>query len=207
MRVVVDSQEGPELVDLWGDVVFSPDGSRIAYLAQRRGRGVLGGLRRQWVAVVDGNVGDGWDEVASNPHFSPDSTRVAFSGRRGKAWSIVIDGVPGPAFNEVGPPRFSASGRLAYVGRTGESYVVVFDGAKGPSFENPYAVVPGKSFLLSPNGEHVAAVGQMQGAWRPIVDDYVGPAYPGVGRVLFDAQRVIFHAIDGRGVHRISIDV
>jgi len=102
--VVVDGVPGPEFADLWGMPTFSPDGRRVGYQAKVSGCGLLGGLRHRMVAVIDGQVVGDWDELGSDVHWSPDSAHVAFSARQGRAWTIVVDGQPGPSFQQVGPP-------------------------------------------------------------------------------------------------------
>jgi hypothetical protein len=157
--------------------------------------------------VIDGAVFGEWDEVSSLPHFSPDSARLAFSASVGKAWHVVVDGVNGTALDRVSPPRFGASGRLAYLGRTAGSFSVIVDGISGPSFEEPTQVELNEPFLFSPDGMHVATVGRLKGGWRPIVDDRVGPAYLGAGRIRFEGDGISFSALREDGIHRASTSI
>jgi hypothetical protein len=78
--------------------------------------------------------------------FSPDGQRVAFVGRRGTKYIVVVDGKEGPPFDIVGGFRFSSdSRRFAYAGADvhqgfGKQKAVgrvVIDGAAGPAFEGP----------------------------------------------------------------------
>jgi Tol biopolymer transport system component len=209
---VVDGTEGPEYADAWGNVEFSPDSRRVAYLAQRRGGGLFS-RRGSWGLVIDGAIQGEWDEVGSNPHFSPDASRVAFTARHGKAWSVVVDDVPGSAYVRVGPPAFSSAGRLGYLAMSGsdrkarESFQIVVDGIETPSMEEPTTVTGNDTFTFSPDGQHVATVGKMGGIWRPIVDAAVGPGSEGVGRIRFDDDVVSFIAAADDGIHRLAVRV
>lgn len=209
MVAVVDGVEGPEFTDAWGNAVFSADGRRVAYLAQRRATGFLGTGRKPWVAVVDGREDGDWDEVSSIPHFSPDGAHVAFTARRGRDWAVVVDGVAGRAFDEVGPPRFDADGRLAFFARsrTGANpgYRVVVDGTDGPVMDDVFLVDGEQPFVFDPGGRHAVSVGWLDGAWRPIVDAAIGPGYLDVGRVRFEGGRAVFPAAGDDGFHHLSI--
>ena len=203
---VIDGRQGPVFQDLWGTIAFSPDSRRTAYLALEAGGGPLGRFRTHGRCVVDELVGSAtWDEFTSEAHFSPDGAHVAFGARRGKSRFVVLDGEPGPAFDRVGPPRFSVSGRLAYLSEAQGSYRAVIDGRAGPAMEEPAEVMPGEMFLFTPDGNHLATAGRIAGRWRPIVDDFVGPGFAGVGRITFDGDRVRFLAVDESGVSSVSI--
>ncbi|RMH42481.1 MAG: hypothetical protein D6689_08075 [Deltaproteobacteria bacterium] len=106
--------------------VFSPDGSRLAYYGERDG---------QPFACIDGErVGGNWDGVDAI-RFSPDSQRVAFVARDGTDQRWVVDGQPGPLFDELTydmhdtPFTWSRDSRhFAYVGARKKKHVIVVDG-------------------------------------------------------------------------------
>lgn len=205
---VIDGIESPEFMDTWGNLEFSADSRHVAYLSIRK---VGGFLSRSTTVnlVLDGVPGATWDEVGSPPHFSADGAHVAFSARRGKKWFAVLDDAPGPAYEQVGPPRFSATGRRGYLtfegGAAGSpGYRVVVDGIAPPVVEETTGVTPTESFVFSPDGEHVATVGRIGTRWRPIVDEAVGPGGVGVGAVRFDGDRVWFLVGGPDGAHRVS---
>jgi len=206
LTVVVDGHESVDHSDLWGNVEFSPDSRRVAYLAIDRGSGILSRFRTTGRAIVDGSpVGDAWDEFTSTAHFSPDSAHVAFAARRSKDHHMVVDGVAGPPYELVSPPRFGSTGRLAYVTKAAGQFRIVFDGNAGPPLDEPVEIAPGEGFVISPDGAHIAAVARVAGGWRPIVDDRIGPPYAGVGRPVFDGHRAIFTGFRSDGVYRVSI--
>lgn len=202
--VIVDDVAGPEFADFWATPTFSPDSRRVAYLAEVRGSGLFGALRSHWVAIVDGATQGEWDEVASEVHFSPDSALVAFSARRGKRWSVVVDGEAGTKFESVHPPRWGVSGRLAYVVAEAKRVAVAVDGTPGPWCEDLAEVRPGRPFSFSPDGRHVAWVGKREGAWRPLVDTSIGPGAPGVSMPRFVNGRVEFLTVAVDGIHRVA---
>lgn len=209
---VVDGRAGPEFADGYGNVAFNPEGTRLAYLGTSRGAGLLGGLKLRTRAVIDGVQGEEWEQVASDPHWSPDGTHVAFSARRGRTWSIVVDDVPGPAFDKVAPPRYSSSGKLAYLVQSGKSYAIMFDGTLGPWFDqaetlDEHGKRAGEGIRFSPDGEHVAVAASLGGTLRPMVDGYVGPAVDAIDRVIFEDNRVVFICLRHGDVARVWIEL
>jgi DNA-binding beta-propeller fold protein YncE len=110
-------------------LVFSPDGTRMAFAAR------LGG--RWYVASGNGNAEEPFDAVvARSVRFSPDGRRLAFIATRERRTFVVADGGEGPAFDAIADDRiaFSPAGRLAYVGVRAGRRVVVIDGAESLPF-------------------------------------------------------------------------
>ena len=210
VRAVIDDEVGPEFGELWANVVFSPDSRRVAYLALRRKQGLFG-PRATWGAVVDGVLSGEWDEVASPPHFSPDSRHVAFNARRGKEWFMVVDGAPGAAFKQVGPPRFGADGRLWHlVERLGAQapFAICADGRVVVEFDEGSEVAPGESFYLGRDGRHMASAVRIGETWHPVVDDSVGPGCSiGVGEIGLARDTITFPGLRDDGIHSISFDL
>jgi len=204
---VVDGIEGEEVTDFWDNVQFSADSRHAAYLGIRKAGGFLS--RAIAVSLVrDGVAGQVWDEVGSAPHFSPDGEHVAFSARRGKQWSVVLDDAPGQMFDEVSPPRFSATGRLGYFAHQGapggDRYTMIVDGTPGPAMDEGTPAAATELFAFSPDGEHIATAGRFDGLWRPVIDDAVGPGGLGVGNLLFENGRASFLVSGPDGAHRVS---
>jgi len=111
--------------DRLGDPVFSPDGRRLGFRAQR-------GEAR--FVVVDDQPGAPYHRV-SGPVFSPDGRHPAYWARdRGKEF-VVLDGAPGPAFQGVGLPVFAPDGRLAYRFTDGHQWRVMVGQEPGPAFD------------------------------------------------------------------------
>lgn len=103
--LVVDGKPGPDY-DRIGDPVFSLDGKRFAYTAQKRG---------DYMVVVDGQPGQafGYSESPSKPMFSPDGRHIAYRTRT----LVVVDGQPGPKYDQIieNGPTFSTGGLLEYL--------------------------------------------------------------------------------------------
>jgi hypothetical protein len=89
----------------------SSDGSRLAYVAQRKDR---------WFLVVDGHEGPPFDRAVA-PRFSPDGRLLVYRARQqGRRFMVVADvGAKTvrqhPAYEQVFPPQFTADGKsVAY---------------------------------------------------------------------------------------------
>ena len=199
---MVDAVRGPAWQDLWGDVTFSADGAHVAYLAQE----ITGGMLRRrttYRAVQDGRPGRSFDEFKGSATFSPDG-RLAFAARSGEAWSIVVDDEPGPSFNWVLPPVWSASGRLGYVAGTGAAVVVVVDGVIGPPLISAIDF-QGRFVTFSPDGRHVVYFANVAEGLQVVVDGRPGPLVQGVDHPVFDDRSVSFLGLKGRRVVRLRI--
>lgn len=92
------------------------------------------GMARGFQAVEGGSrfvvlrAGDGedrpsearWDEIRWLT-FSPDGEHLAYAARSGQRWQVVLDGVAGAEFDDVGHPRFSDDSQtLMHGARTGD---------------------------------------------------------------------------------------
>jgi hypothetical protein len=126
--VSVDGVTGPPFDGIApATIVLSPDGSRLAYAAERDGR---------WQVVDRGVAGPAFDGIGA-VLLSPDGGRLAYAGTRGGGWHVVVDGDAGPAFDDLlaGSLAFSADGgRIAYAGVRGELAHPVIDGRVGPGY-------------------------------------------------------------------------
>src|SRR5579883_695633 len=114
--------------DYDNDYVVSPDGTRVAWPDLQEGR---------WVALVNG-VPDGapYDEVRSFC-FSPDSRHSAYWARRGKTWTVVVDGKERGECTDFGFFRFSPdSAHYAYVAKQSGKSRIVSDLLEGPLFDD-----------------------------------------------------------------------
>ena len=117
-------------------LLFSPDSTRIAYLAHF-------GLRRR-VFVDDKDDGVEMEYLEGGIVFSEDSKRLAYGGRgydtmfRDKRF-LVVDGKRGPDYDRLGYFGFSQDGKhIAYAAQKGAKFVIVVDGVE----HGEYSAVP-----------------------------------------------------------------
>ncbi|MBM4044027.1 MAG: hypothetical protein FJ279_02850 [Planctomycetes bacterium] len=176
--VVVDGQPGPAYRYI-KEIVFSPDGKRVAYAAET-------GLGK-WVLIVDGRPAtEECEDVDLGYTFSVDGRRLAYPARKGSKRFVVVDGQSGPGYDYVWGIVFSRDAqRVAYgAQKDGKNFVVV-DGQPSPGYED--IVLP----FLSPDGKRIAYWGR-KGRQRVILKDdkwLVVPADEGDGvRVVVDGQ-------------------
>lgn len=148
-------------------IVFAPVGGRVAYPAIREG---------QWFVVTDAQTLGPYVGVAEL-QFSADGARVAFAAQTREGWRVVIDGAPGPAFEDLQPRtlQFSRSGtHTAYVGRSGRCATLVIDGEARPCVERVLA-------LRVTDAGTVAATVREGGKDRFLFGDAPGPAFDAIG--------------------------
>jgi hypothetical protein len=148
--VVLDGNKGPAFDDVnYASLTFSKDGAHIGYSAKTDGK---------WVAVVDGRTGPPFDAIAepqgllfadasasfdSNQNtaqmgrliLSPDGRRAAYGAQRGGQWSVVVDGVAGPGFKDVGDIQFTPDGaHVVYGAFDSKGWRLVWDGKQSEPF-------------------------------------------------------------------------
>jgi WD40-like Beta Propeller Repeat len=163
-RVVVDGEPGAA-VDAVHAVLFRADGRHVAWVATVDDLDVVvldgvpvaagAGIRPETVAFapVDSEASD---ERPGLAHVAP----TPGGGER-----VVIDGAPGPVYDEVDRPVWSADGhRLGYAARRGDVWFVVVDGRERPGGSRVTAPV------FSPDGRRVAYLAHRGSAWVAVVD-------------------------------------
>ncbi|MDB5296742.1 MAG: hypothetical protein JWO31_2725 [Phycisphaerales bacterium] len=197
-----------------GRMMFSPDGRRFAYAAQRAKDGPT-------VVEVDGAEHPPAAEVfTADMQFSPDGKRFVYRVREagggtppaasqpGQAPATgptsagrqryVLDGVPQPAYDAVGRFTFSPDGsRFGYVARSGTQTTMVIDGKETAR----HAAVAGLTF--SADGKRYAyaveqadAAGKLGGKQALVANDGAGEkqyqSFDGLGAIAFspDGRRV-----------------
>jgi hypothetical protein len=146
-------------------VVFSPDGKHMAYAA-------LVSPVEEFV-VIDGKEDRPYNSVGKLS-FSPDSRRVLYTAWRAGKSFVVVDGVPGKAYDVIGyPPQpFSPdSRRVAYLAVRDGKKMVVVDGKE----EGDYEEIPWLWF--SPNSRRLAYRAQRGRKEFAVVDGQEGKRY------------------------------
>jgi Tol biopolymer transport system component len=109
-------------------VVFSPDSSRLAYLAH------FGQMKR---VFVDGKAEDvEMDFLVGGMVFSDDSKRLAHGGRRGNKFFLVVDGKKGADYDALGYFGFSHYGKhMAFAAKKGDQWAIVVDGQERAKYD------------------------------------------------------------------------
>src|SRR3990172_5119865 len=102
--LVVDGEPG-EAYDEVDTFDFTLDGKRFAYRFKIAGKWamVVGGQSIMQSTGENTGRGDVYDELGP-PRFSDDGQRLAYRAKRNNKEMIVLDGDPGPAYDEVGEP-------------------------------------------------------------------------------------------------------
>jgi hypothetical protein len=180
-------------------MAFSRDGEHLCTIVQRVGKHVV---------LVDGDVTGTFDH-AVDPVFAEDG-RLAFHAGDGEREFVVVDGTAGPSFDRALHIRFGAGGGpLTYVALSGTKSYVVVDHVAGPALDGIRSwSLPGAfesvDYVLSPDGTHVACVGLLDGATRPVVDQELGPRYEAIGPPVFTSTGFTFAAARDGGVHQVT---
>lgn len=124
-----DDAKAPTAWAYVDELVFSPDGKRLAFRASEDARtepafglardsrtAVKGGT---WRLVVDNHSGPVLDEVRL-PCFSPDGKLLAYAARKGARWHVVAGERSGPEVDEVASLAFAADGKSVSYGARSE---------------------------------------------------------------------------------------
>jgi hypothetical protein len=197
-----------------GIPTFSADSGRVALSLMRRDGGFLRKRETYLMLCDDVVLGERQGTDASDvPVFSPDGSHLAWWVARGDDRSLLVDGnVMEPAGGLLGDPAYTSSGRLVHpsLGATGATIFV--DGRGGPVAEALVAptfleYAPDsmfKPFEPSPDGDHVAWAGFIDGAERPVVDDRVGPMFDHVLDWHWDDEAVTWLAQRGDEIFRVA---
>jgi Tol biopolymer transport system component len=130
---------------------------------------------------------------------SLDGRNVAWEKKLNKKKVIVVNGIAGPEFDDVGSPIFSRDGkRIAYTARTKvnkkKKWMVVVDGAAGPGFDSV------ASPIFSRDGKRIAYTAQTKvnkkKKWMVVVDGVAGPEFEYAYLPVFssDSQHIAYWA-------------
>jgi hypothetical protein len=223
-------REGPRFGAIATDgVVFSSDGKRLAYPAERDGR---------WLMIIDGQPEGPWDGVAE-PTFSSDGARFAYLAEIEGRWRPVVDRVRGKDYEAIqeGSLRFSGDGKhVAFVALTARCAAIVVDDIAGDCHEGVAllglsdhgaaavvrehgrfqflnGVVLGRAWdalgdwAETADGARAAYAALAAGRWYPVVDGEIGHDADAVRDFHFGDgdKRVAFIAVSGTSA-RVVVD-
>jgi len=175
--VITDRNAGSPQ-DSIGAVVFSWDGTRLAYVAKKWTR---------YVVVIDGTESPEYDEVAP-PMFDLSGEHVVYACRSGSTWRVVRDGQQSEGYNwlDLGSIRFDPTGmHLCYVaGMLSRSAMLFVDGEPGPLYQS----VVTDSCVFTPDGKHTVYWAG-QDTYVPMLDDQaLGADTPSPGAIVASAN-------------------
>jgi type II secretion system protein G len=164
--VVIDGKKGADY-DSVPTPSFDPGSAVPTYVATRG--------KKQVAVVGDREAGEFEHVMAID--VSPDGRTIAIAAAEGGKMTpwfgiqvytggrhfVLINGLKGPDFDEIGYPRMCRTGRVAYAARKGNVWSLVLDGVKGPDFDG----VSGHRIVFSPDGSRVAYSANIGGTWDP----------------------------------------
>lgn len=178
-------------------LVFSPDGRRLAYLLYTGGEALLvvGEERRAVLGTVVGT-----------PLFSPDGSEIAYVAVRGADWIVVRGEAGGPRFERIEwtSLRWSPDGlRLAFAATRAGRAVVVAGGEAGPEFDRVGAPE------WSPDGRRVAYAAWTAAGACVVVSGRRTEAFREVSAPAWsaDGRRVTFAALEEGGAFFKTIEL
>ena len=177
-----EPDQGPNLL-------FSPDGSRLACAAKKGGR---------MIAVVDGEEGKPYDAIFSFL-WSDDSKHLAYGAKRSGSRVMVVDGVEQILCDKICDPTFPAGAQgPSYVGIRRDKVIVVENGAVAA--EHPLAK-GWTLFMLSPDCRHLACIAPPSGGKKDASgsSEFSGSQLAGYGHAAFldGAEGRAYDRIDG----------
>ena len=214
-------------------LVFSSDFTRYAYTVKREGG---------YAVVVDGVEGPVYDQAGywevqyldyqdplisslrgvsgtlrSRIVFSRDGGSVAYAAKKGDKYVVVVDGVEGREYDDVGFPESCAvidhsalyerpiflSGEGAhflFTARRGAKWLVVLDGAEGGEYNE---VRLSHWRYLGADLQHPFYAARRGDKWLVVVHGVEGKQYDEIGKSPFVFSRDAWHfAYTGRSEHK-----
>jgi len=143
---VLDGKPGPRHPKgSVSDLRLSADGKRVGYALRTEGGRAI---------VVDGKASAAYAWVGPVT-FAPVGARWLCGVKKGTKAVVVVDGVEGPEFDDLGAPGplFSPDGtRTAYAAMRAGSFLVVADGVEGKAYKR----IGSESLVFSPDGKRLA---------------------------------------------------
>lgn len=199
LYVIVDGRRGTPLYDV-GDLVFSPDGQRVAYAAQVEKNG-------PWFVFLDNEKQGPYETIGDGSlRFSPDGTRLAYAAKANGRWGAVVDGRPGEPHDGIAQMLFSPNGkRLAYVAQDGDTEAVVVDN----QVERTFDAIGGGSLVFSPDSRTLGYIARNGYARFVVIGGARKPRYTMVAYLNFtsDSRHFAYIALDDTGAFTVVDDL
>ena len=172
--VVVDGRADPPVAGV-RDLTISPDGGHVAYAAF-----VDPPTRRRQVLVLDGRVISAPVAALSQLTWSRDGAHLAAVAQTDlRQAQVLLDGQPGPIYDQAGSPQFDAVGALIYEAKRGPAWCIVraatelcHDDVGEPGM---IAGTDAFNFVLDPSGRHLAYAARIGDRWTVVLDGTAGP--------------------------------
>jgi len=143
--------------------------------------------------TTETSIGKAEEYVKDSLRCSPDMRHAAWVAQHEQKQTVVIDGVEGKEYDEVGSVTFSPDfKRVAYVATLGEKQFVVVDG-----IDKEYGT---GSPIFSPDSKRVSYTARRNDKEVVVIDGIEGKEYDSVGGLVFspDSTRVAYSAARGQ---------
>ncbi len=193
--MVIDGVEGPAYASV-GPAVFSADGKRVAYVAERS------------MLVLDGREQKRYDKIATESiRFSREGGRVAYLASTleksgGEKLYFIVDGQPKGPFEGVVRSSFifSPDGRhTACIVMRDRRQVAVVDGVEGKPYDDvrllQFGADTARAVYLARQGAQV----------RAVIGGVEGPAYPGISHMVLSPDGKHLAYIAGRDKNALVV--
>jgi hypothetical protein len=176
-RVIVDGREDPSFPKIaWvfegfftseGSFTWNKDCTSQAYMVVAETGDAAEGENAPQAVVHNGRRLTTFPEIrGSSIVLSPDGRHVAYAARPAEKWTIVVDDIVGPTFDEVGNPVFVGPENTAvYAARQDKDWSIPAITGCGP-----FAGL--RLLTVSPDHRHVAFAAKTAGEkWQVYLDD------------------------------------
>lgn len=180
--VVVSGQESSQYQRVDSTPIFSPDGKRVAYMAQKDDF---------WYVIVDGQQqAQGYRRIGEIV-FSLDGKELAYVAYdENYKRLLVLNGKPGKVYDNIQRVTFAPDSRLVYQ-VTQNNKLLMSDNGKMTEFSG-FLFAP----VFSPDGNHMAysISDDFNRSYKIVLDGQKGKGYSNPGKILFspDSKHLIY---------------
>jgi hypothetical protein len=196
-RAVTDGTMGQPYYQI-SELAFSPVSKHVAYRALR---GTPLNPQIDCVVVLDGKEWKNYSRIPPGTlRFSPASNLPAFIAWRGRAPLVVLDGVEGPAADQL---HFSPDGkRVALSFHSNNKSGILVDGKEWKLYDGTLA-----NITFSPDGRHFAytVIAISSPKFMVVVDGKEGPVYEAVRDFQFGADGSRFAYLGRKGFTEVCV--